>query len=240
MDTFRSFARTVIPQRTKRFLRERRRRLDRKRVFSQAMRQVAKVSVAVDLPMSTIEALIYGWGNESMSAREEFIQGLWHSAWEASGPILECGSGLSTLLLGHVAQKTGNKVWSLEDASLWARKVRSALKRYRIDSVEVCSAALRSYGTFTWYEPPKDLIPRDFSLVICDGPHSRTTPGGRYGLIPAMKSHLRPGCVILLDDAQRVGEQEVLDHWARELHVAYELIGTNKPYARLTTPPVVM
>lgn len=187
---------------------------------------------------STMKAMIYGWGNASVSAHEDLIQGLLHRAREASGPILECGSGLSTLLLGLVAQHTGKKVWSLEHESRWVGRVRSALGRHRIDSVEVCLAPLRNYGSFTWYDPPKDRLPTNFSLVVCDGPPG-TTPGGRYGLIPVMKSHLRSGCVILLDDAHRVGEQQVLKQWARELQAPYDIIGTNRPYAVLTTPGVV-
>ena len=99
------FARIAIPRGAKRFLREAHRRF----AFWQAMRRTERVSLH-DLPTSAAKDLVYGWGNEAMSAREEFLEALYHHAWLTSGPILECGAGLSTHLLGLVAQQTGKAV----------------------------------------------------------------------------------------------------------------------------------
>lgn len=122
-------------------------------------------------------------------------------------------------------------MWSLESEPFWAEKVRTSLARYKIHSVEVCLAPLISYGAYMWYEPPENQLPVDFSLVICDGPPG-STPGGRYGLLPVMRSHFKPGCVILLDDAQRMSEQTVLDRWATEFH-CHEVIGINQHFAKV-------
>ena len=78
-------------------------------------------------------------------------------------------------------------------------------------------------------------MPKDFSLVICDGPPART-PGGRYGLLPVMKSHLRPGCVILLDDVSRLEEREIIARWAEESGAKYSFEGAEKPFGILTLP----
>lgn len=56
----------------------------------------------------------------------------------ADGPILEWGSGLSTVLLGLAAQRQGNTVWSLEHDPLWAGRVASTLDRYGVTSVRLC------------------------------------------------------------------------------------------------------
>lgn len=180
--------------------------------------------------------LIYGWANEKMSASEEFLQAIFRTACEANGPILECGSGLSSLVLGIAAQRTRQRVWSLEDNPFWASVVRAALARFDIDTVEVCEAPLRNYGDFEWYDPPRAKLARDFALVVCDGPQG-TTPGGRYGLLPVLGQHLGSGCVILLDDAMRDGEQQVLARWDEELQVSHEMLGSSKPFARLLVPP---
>jgi hypothetical protein len=179
--------------------------------------------------------LYYGWGNGDWVVRREFIEALLRRVWQAEGPILECGSGLSTLLVGRVAQRTGNRVWSLEHLPNWAEHVRRALRRYGITSVEVCLAPLRNYGSYTWYSAPREALPRDFALVICDGPPG-TTPGGRYGLLPEMRAHLRSGCAILLDDAGRAGEQEVLERWSREAGCAFSTLGLAKPFAQVAVP----
>ena len=51
-------------------------------------------------------------------------------------------------MLGPVAQRNGNKVWSLENDSFWAKKVRSTLKRYHIKSVKLLEVGIRDYGPY--------------------------------------------------------------------------------------------
>jgi predicted O-methyltransferase YrrM len=227
-------ARAVVPRRARRYLRERRRRA----LFDQAMDQLAHPDPVPggSLPAALAHQLVYGWANEKMSASEEFLQALFRYATESPGPILECGSGLSSLVLGIAAQRSGQRVQSLEDDPFWVSVVRSALARFDIDTVEVCASPLRNYGDFQWYDPPRHKLSTDFALVVCDGPQG-TTPGGRYGLLPVLGQHLRSGCVILLDDATRAGEQEVLARWTDELHVSHEMFGSTKPFARLLVPP---
>jgi hypothetical protein len=115
----------------------------------------------------------------------EYASAFLQRAWTAKGPILECGSGLSTILLGLVADRTGNEVWSLEHSTFWAERVRSTLKRHNLQCVRLCQSELRNCGAYLWYDPPKDTMPKDFSLVVCDGPPGNTL-GGRYGMLPIM------------------------------------------------------
>jgi len=170
-----------------------------------------------------------------MSAWEDFIRAFLRYARETEGPILECGSGLSTVLLGLVAERTGKKVYALEHNPIWAEKAGRVLRTYRIAGAEILVSALRSYGAYSWYDPPLDLLPQDFSLVVCDGPPGGT-PGGRYGLVPVMRARLRAGCVILLDDAHRSDEKEIAARWARELGTSFVIEGSDKLFARLSVP----
>lgn len=187
------------------------------------------------LPESLAHELVYGWANETMSASEEYLQAVFRHASRTRGPILECGSGLSTLVLGVAARGSRQNVWSLEDDAFWASIVRQALARFQIGGVEICESPLRSYGKYEWYDPPRDRLAKDFALVICDGPQG-TTVGGRYGLLPVLGGNLRSGCVILLDDAARAGERQVLSRWGDEWHVSHEMSGGDKPFARLLVP----
>lgn len=203
------------------------------------MRQLIQAdgSLGETLPETLAHDLVVGWANEAMSASEEFLQAVFRHASRATGPILECGSGLSTLVLGIAARRSGQRVWSLENDRFWASVVRSALARFAINGVEICEAPLRSYGNYEWYELPRNGLAKDFALVICDGPQG-TTLGGRYGLLPVLGTNLRSGCVILLDDATRAGERQVLSRWGAEWHVSQELVGNNKPFARLMVPGI--
>jgi hypothetical protein len=48
-----------------------------------------------------------------------------------------------------------------------------------------------------------------------------------------MRERLQPGCVILLDDAERGPEREVARRWQSELGATHELVSCDKPYIRL-------
>jgi len=67
-------------------------------------------------------------------------------------------------------------------------------------------------------------MPEAFSLVICDGPPG-TTKGGRYGLLPVLDKRLPPGATILLDDAGRPAETELIRRWENEAHFKTEIRG---------------
>jgi hypothetical protein len=179
---------------------------------------------------STLEALVYGWGNETFSARHDFLAAVLSYGRRAAGPILECGSGLSTVVLAKVSRQP---VWSLEHDPRWRDRTQSALARYGCVQAQVVWAPLRSYGMFSWYDPPLAMMPNDFALVVCDGPPSGT-PGGRYGLLAVMRSRVRPGCVVLLDDAGRDAEALVAARWVSEFRVTCAMAGERQRYAVLT------
>ena len=161
---------------------------------------------------SVLHWLHSGWSNEGWSGDTAYLEAVWKQSL-TSRRILECGSGLSTILLGEVAKKTGAEVWSLEHISEWRDKVSGILSRNGARNSRVVYAPLRSYGNFEWYTLPRD-IPRDFDMVVCDGPPS-ATQGGRYGLVPVCKDIISKA-TILLDDAERPEEQEIVQRWQAE------------------------
>lgn len=176
--------------------------------------------------------LIYGWGNE-WSALDEYLAACIRSALVAEGPILECGSGLSTLVVGAIAKQRGLEHWVLEHSPEWAAKLQRDLDHYRIDSAKLCIAPLKNYGEFDWYDAPLESLPDRFALVICDGP-PYWNKGGRFGLVPILRPKLAADCVILLDDAARGQERTIAKQWAADLGALCETVGTAKPYLKLT------
>ena len=211
----------------------------RRHVLHRTLRRIRDLPHEAPIPGYLLDDVIYGWGHVSGSIKHEYATALLEQARTADGPILECGSGLSTILLGIVAQQRGIQVWSLEHSPFWASKVRSVLIAYGIKSVSLCEKPLRDYGAFTWYDPPKRTMPRDFKIVVCDGPPAcgaNQTPGGRYGLLPIMRDHLASGCVILLDDANRKAELEIIARWAEEVGSRFEVKGMEKQFGVLVVP----
>ncbi|HEX6637131.1 MAG TPA: class I SAM-dependent methyltransferase [Steroidobacteraceae bacterium] len=194
------------------------------------LRAVDRSEEAADSQL--LNALVRGWGN-TWSAQLEFLEASLREARATDGPILECGSGLSTLLIGAVAQACGGRVWSLEHEPRWADRVQRALRRYHIRSVTLCRAPVRSYGDFDWYELSSlQTLPGKISLVICDGPPGGTR-GGRYGLVPVLLDKLRTDCTILLDDGAREQERAIAARWGQMLATNPELMGKEKPFIRL-------
>jgi hypothetical protein len=152
------------------------------------------------------------WDNSGYAADLDFLEETAQRAIKATGPILECGSGLTTILLAVFAARRGVDVWVLEHSPTWAKRIEGVIRRCGLPPLRVLAYPIRDYGTFAWYDVPLAALPESFELVICDGPPVAMTPGGRYGLLPVLGPRLRTGSVILLDDA--AGEEEgILRRW---------------------------
>jgi len=132
--------------------------------------------------------------------------------------LLECGSGLSTLVLARLLQRQGQgKLYSLENGADHAAASRQALDAYGLTPwVEVIHAPLRDVtleaGTWQWYDPAK-LPAAPLELVVIDGPPGRLQPLSRYPALPLLADRLAPGCRILLDDAARPDERQAVVLW---------------------------
>jgi len=166
--------------------------------------------------LSVLEQLARGWGNQAWCASAGFLEAMLEWLPKTHASILECGSGLSTLLLAAGASTGAREVHSLEHDPDWAAYTTRRLPQRLRERVSVCNAPLRSYGDFDWYSIDPGVIPQPIGYVVCDGPPS-ITRGGRYGLGPVLRSYFQPGCVILLDDTQRDGERAIVARWQAEL-----------------------
>jgi hypothetical protein len=231
MNHLSKFVRLAIPTPIKRRFRA----IHRDFVFRRAVRRFIRNPESCAHPGNPVLVdLIYGWGNESWSSLDEYLVACIRHVLGSSEPTLECGSGLSTILVGFIAKKRGQSHWALEHSPEWAMRVQRFLKKYKLDSaVVVCANPLRDYGDYSWYDPPLESMPGVFDVVICDGPPG-TTKGGRYGLVPIMKERFKPGCIILLDDADREEERTIAERWKTELGASFEICGSSKSYIKMT------
>ena len=181
-----------------------------------------------------LSELIAGWSNDGYVANLEYLEAVAKSSINTRGPVLECGSGATTILLGLLCGRRNVEVWSLENSVEWRERVIGALNSNGITGVRVCTAPLVGYGDFVWYDSPLAEMPKEFSLVICDGPPGATR-GGRYGLLPVMGNRLPAGSTILLDDAGRPGEAELIRKWEDEARFETDLVKTqDSEYAIMT------
>jgi|ERR1700752_166904 len=174
--------------------------------------------------------LIEGWSNDGFVANLEYLDTVAAYASKTHGPILECGSGVTTILLGILCTPLKIDVWTLEHSPEWQKRLVRVLESNHISGARVCSSPLVEYGEFLWYDTPSDAMPKAFSLVVCDGPPGQTK-GGRYGLLPVMGERLPSGSVILLDDADRPGELELIKRWESEFGFETQIIGEKHRFA---------
>jgi len=186
-----------------------------RRQLRRAIDAIRKVPEGQIPDRQLLSDLIEGWGNQGYAAKVDYLAAVAKSSVNTPGPVLECGSGATTLLMGVLCGRRNIEVWTLEHSREWLQRVEEALMRNHISGVHVCESPLVEYGDFVWYDPPLGRMPKEFSLVICDGPPG-VTKGNRYGLLPVMGNRVPAGSTILLDDAERPGELEVIQKWEHE------------------------
>ena len=170
------------------------------------------------------------WGNTASTADVGLLGTIVKHVRGGSVSFLECGSGLTTFVLQLAAEGTPIAHTALEDNERWAKFTQSRLRRFGLSPVVVCSAPLRSYGDFDWYDTSV-LGEQTFDFVICDGPRAAVARGGRVGLLLAAKRNIADGAIILLDDVNRPSEASVIANWEANFSVT-ELRNVSEPSSK--------
>ena len=130
--------------------------------------------------------------------------------------IVECGSGVSTVVLARLLRERGaGRLVALEHDRDWAALVREQLRREALDgTARVLDAPLE--GEPPWYAPARLAeIPEEIDLLVVDGPPAYD-PGHqtrRAPALPRLDGRLVADAAVVLDDIARAGEREVLAGW---------------------------
>lgn len=133
--------------------------------------------------------------------------------------VVECSSGVSTLVLARCLQLNGRgKVYSLEHDAHYAARTREQLQRCGLqDWAVVHDAPLTNYyleqECWPWYSLknfPTSLRP---DMLVIDGPPQATRRLARFPAAPLLFPLLAPGAAVYLDDAARPDEQAIVQRW---------------------------
>lgn len=200
--------------------------INRERQLGVAVKRLTAAAESGTPESEVLTELERAWGEDGYRAVGGYLEEVTRFARETRGPVLEIGSGLTTLILGALVARRGIPVWTLEHHPDYFSHTGEALKSVGLTNVHLTFAPLRDYGDFCWYDPPLDELPRDFSLVIADGPPG-DVKGGRFGLLPVLRSYFASGVVVLLDDAERAREKAVLEKWGSEYGLSQQLHSRN-------------
>ncbi len=137
--------------------------------------------------------------------------------------VVECGSGVSTIVMARCLRLLGGRIISLEHDPAYARRSRELVKLCGLEdvatvvtapiaSIEVSGRATSWYGLA--YEP---LLSQPIDALLVDGPPGALGPQARYPAVPILKPRLAPACWILMDDGDRPAERAIARAWSEEL-----------------------
>ena len=136
--------------------------------------------------------------------------------------IVEASSGISTLVCAYCLEKTGRgKVISLEHDAEFARRSAEQLKAHSLGHIaEVAVAPLVPHeiggARWLWYDTSALASIDRIDLIFIDGPPGDIQPEARYPALPLLWPRLKTGGIVLLDDADREQEREIVARWRRE------------------------
>ena len=136
----------------------------------------------------------------------------------APAQLVECGSGVSTVVLARLLAQRGTGVLTaLEHDAGWATHVQESLAREGLEEVaSVVHAPLDDDG---WYAADGvRALPATIGLLLVDGPPADRPEiaQARHPALGRLAGRLAPDATVVLDDIGRGGEQEVLRRWEQE------------------------
>jgi predicted O-methyltransferase YrrM len=164
------------------------------------------------------------------SASPDFLKLIADHVLEAKPrTIVECSSGLSSLVLARCCEINGQgRVCSLENGEDFADRSREQIRRYGLEGrVSVIHAALEQVSLdgsdYQWYSLA-DLPGSRIDMLVIDGPPGFLQKNSRYPALPLLRDRLADDCVIFMDDAARPDEREIVRLWQErfpEIRVEY-------------------
>lgn len=127
--------------------------------------------------------------------------------------VVECGSGISTILMAKAVSKYGGHVVAMEDDQKYyertLRWLREELLHHKGSVIESpLEGVIPFYSNF-----PRDTL---IDMIVVDGPPANKHPLARYKA-KRLFSGLSNGGIIFLDDTHRNSEKLVVQLWADEV-----------------------
>jgi len=135
--------------------------------------------------------------------------------------IVECSSGASTVVAARCCQLNGSgHVYALEHEQVFAETTREYLREQELeDWATVIVAPLEvielSGIEYAWYAL-RALPDQPIDLLVVDGPPSSLGPLARYPAGPKLLPRLSRNAAVLVDDADRPDEQQMVRLWQEE------------------------
>lgn len=134
-------------------------------------------------------------------------------ARQSKGPILEMGSGISTILM---AAATKEQVWCVEHSEYFASRLEDMARAAGVGNIALVTCSIKD----RWYDLSEDMnaLPEMFDLALIDGP-----PRSLSDRMPFFETFGHRVGKIVCDDADETAYVEKIRAWAkannRNLHL---------------------
>lgn len=130
--------------------------------------------------------------------------------------VVELGCGASSLVLSRALQRNGGgELTSYDQHADFVVKTGEWLASYGLGATMRHAPIVPNPNRWShsWYN--LSGVPAQIDLLVIDGPPWALGPFGR-GNAECLFSRIRPGGMVLLDDAARPGERVVASRWRRD------------------------
>ena len=149
--------------------------------------------------------------------------------------IVELGSGSSTLIMGYVTEELDRgEVIALDHLKEYVGNTKTQIDQHGLgDRATVLHAPLTDVevdGTsWPWYD--LSVLDEDvqIDMLLVDGPPHKTRPLARFPALPLLASCLSDETTIVLDDAYRDDESEIVRRWQAQFP-EFEVQIEDSPY----------
>ena len=149
--------------------------------------------------------------------------------------VVELGAGYSTLIFTYFLEESGKPydLISIEQNFDWFRIPNSLERLFISKKINLSVAAVNfhwgHFGLYPRYEPDDSIIlPDQIDLQVIDGPQYFF---GREGGLDFTFKKLKKGALIIMDDAERYGEQCVIFKWLK-VYQGLELVYFNEYFGK--------
>lgn len=137
---------------------------------------------------------------------------------------METGSGVSTLIAGYSLQKNGHgRMISLEHDKYYLNETAKSVEHHQLGNcVQVVYAPLTDLNLqgqkYSWYDRSvlNTIKPASIGILLVDGPPGNTQRLARYPALPVLVKYLKDDALVIVDDADRDDEREMIHRWRQE------------------------
>ncbi len=149
--------------------------------------------------------------------------------------IVELGSGSSTIITSYLLEELQKgKIISYDHDEMYGKITENRLSEHQLsDYADVISAPLKSIkldgNSYNWYDIDLSKLDTKVDVLVVDGPPEKTQKHARYPALPYFYEHLSDKAIVILDDAGRPEEKEIVQMWLKKYpEFIHEYIRTEK------------